>query len=382
MADPLHQFQIQKVIDLPDVTLPVFGYTDLAITNSHIAMTVAFVAIILFLQFVTSGAKVVPGKLQAAGESLFDMIDGVTDSIIGHDGRKYFPFVFALFLLVLAMNLLGMFLSFTATSQLAVTVTFALLTILLVIGIGFLKNGLGFFKLFWPASAPLVLRPVVGAIEFLSFLLRPVTLATSGAKVVPGRLQTAGETLFGMIDGLTESIIGHDGKKYFPFVFAIFTFILAMNLLGMFLSFTATSQLAVTATFAALTFGLVLILGFAKNGLGFFKLFWPMGAPIVLRPIVGFIELISFMLRPFTLMLRLFGNMLGGHVALKVFAGFVATAVIGGAGYMGVLIAPLSMGMTVALTALEFLVAFLQAFVFAVLTCIYLNDVVNLDHAH
>jgi F-type H+-transporting ATPase subunit a len=257
MADPLHQFQVQKIVDLPDVTLPVVGTVDLAFTNSHLAMTIAFVAVVGFL-----------------------------------------------------------------------------------------------------------------------------TLVASGAKVVPGRLQAAGETLFGMIDNLTESIIGHDGKKYFPFVFAIFTFILGMNLLGMFLSFTATSQLAVTGTFAVITFGLVLIIGFAKNGLGFFKLFWPMGAPIALRPIVGLIEFVSFMLRPFTLMLRLFGNMLGGHVALKVFAGFVATAVIGAAGWMGVLIAPLSFGMTIALTALEFLVAFLQAFVFAVLTCIYLNDVVNLDHAH
>ena len=101
-----------------------------------------------------------------------------------------------------------------------------------------------------------------------------------------------------------------------------------------------------------------------------------------MRPIVGLIEFFSFLLRPITLMLRLFGNMMGGHIALKVFAGFVATAVIGAAGWFGVLIFPLSMGMTVGLTALEFLVAFLQAFVFAVLTCIYLNDVVNLGHGH
>ena len=262
MADPIHQFQIQKVVDLGVVNLPVLGRTELAITNSHIAMTAAFLLIVLFLQFVTSGAKVVPGRLQTAGESLFDMIDGVTDSIIGHEGRKYFPFVFTLFLLVLVMNLLGMFLSFTATSQLAVTATFAALTILLVIGIGFARNGIGFFKLFWPTSAPLILRPVVGAIEFLSFLLRPVTLA-----------------------------------------------------------------------------------------------------------------------------LRLFGNMLGGHVALKIFAGFVvalgAGAIVGeGLGLWGLPIAALSMTMVVALTALEFLVAFLQAFVFAVLASIYLNDVVNLGHGH
>ena len=185
-----------------------------------------------------------------------------------------------------------------------------------------------------------------------------------------------------MHDNMTDSILGHDGRKYFPFVFTIFLFILAMNVLGMFLSFTATSQLAITATFALLTFGLVLVVGFARNGLGFFALFWPTGAPLVMRPVVGLIEFFSFMLRPITLMLRLFGNMMGGHIALKVFAGFVATAVIGAAGAAGFFIAPLSLGMTVGLTALEFLVAFLQAFVFAVLTCIYLNDVVNLGHGH
>lgn len=257
MADPLHQFQIQKIVDLPDVTLPGIGPVDLAITNSHVAMTIAFAVIVAFLAIVTGSAK-----------------------------------------------------------------------------------------------------------------------------VVPGRLQSVGETLFGMIDNMTDSIIGHDGRKYFPFVFTIFLFILGMNILGMFLSFTATSQLAITATFALLTFGLVLVVGFARNGLGFFKLFWPTGAPLVMRPVVGLIEFFSFMLRPITLMLRLFGNMMGGHIALKVFAGFVATAVVGAAGYWGIMVFPLSLGMTVGLTALEFLVAFLQAFVFAVLTCIYLNDVVNLGDAH
>ena len=261
MADPIHQFQIQKVVDLPDVTLPGVGVVDLAITNSHIAMTLGFVLVVGFLAMVTSGAKVVPGRLQAAGESLF-----------------------------------------------------------------------------------------------------------------------------GMIDNLTDSIIGHEGRKYFPFIFTLFTLILVMNILGMFMTFTATSQLAVTVTFAVLTFGLVVVVGFVKNGLGFFKLFWPMGAPLALRPVVGLIEFVSFLLRPVTLALRLFGNMLGGHVALKIFAGFVvslgALAMGGGLNLLAFPVAALSLGMVVALTALEFLVAFLQAFVFAVLACIYLNDVVNLDHAH
>lgn len=263
MADPIEQFEIHPLpgLDFGEVTLPVVGTVHLAVTNSHVAMTIAFVAVVAFLTLVTSNAKVVPGRLQAAGEQLFGMVDGITDSIIGHEGRKYFPFVFTLFTLILGMNLLGMFLTFTATSQLAVTATFALLTILLVIGIGFAKHGLGFFGLFWPTSAPMAIRPVVGIIEFLSFLLRPVTLA-----------------------------------------------------------------------------------------------------------------------------LRLFGNMLGGHIALKIFAGFVvsmgALAAAGGMGLLGLPVAALSMGMVVGLTALEFLVAFLQAFVFAVLASIYLNDVVNLGHGH
>ena len=128
-------------------------------------------------------------------------------------------------------------------------------------------------------------------------------------------------------------------------------------------------------------------MGFIKNGLGFFKLFWPMSAPLILRPVVGAIEFLSFLLRPVTLALRLFGNMLGGHVALKIFAGFVvalgAGAFVGeGLGIWGLPVAALSMVGVVAITALEFLVAFLQAFVFAVLASIYLNDVVNLGEGH
>jgi F-type H+-transporting ATPase subunit a len=209
---------------------------------------------------------------------------------------------------------------------------------------------------------------------------------TAKPQLVPGRVQAAGEMVFGMIDNITSSIIGHEGRKYFPFVFTLFLLILGMNVLGLFLTFTATSQLAITGTFAALTIGLVLIVGFAKNGIGFFRLFWPTSAPLVLRPIVGFIEFISFLLRPITLALRLFGNMLGGHVALKIFAGFVvslgAVAAGGGLGFLAIPVAGLSLGMVVAITALEFLVAFLQAFVFAVLASIYLNDVVNLGHGH
>jgi F-type H+-transporting ATPase subunit a len=203
--------------------------------------------------------------------------------------------------------------------------------------------------------------------------------------VVPGRLQTVGEMLFDLVDGLSSSMIGDEGVKFFPFVFTIFSFILAMNMLGMFIFFhTATSQLAVTATLALLTIGTVIIVGFARNGLGFFKLFVPSGVPIFILPFLVIIEVISFLVRPVTLALRLFGNMIGGHVVLKIFAGFVIAlggmAAAGGLGFLGVPGAAVALGSVVALTALEFIVAFLQAFVFAALTCVYLNDVVNLHH--
>jgi len=212
-------------------------------------------------------------------------------------------------------------------------------------------------------------------------------LAAARGKVVPGRLQVAGESLYGLVDGLASSIIGHDGKKYLPFVFTLFSFILTMNVLGMFIvPFTPTSQLAVTATLALLTIGTVVVVGFVKNGLGFFKLFCPSGVPVALLPLLVVIEVISFLVRPVTLALRLFGNMLGGHVVLKIFAAFVVSlagfAATGGLASLGFLGSAVSLGAVVALTALEFVVAFLQAFVFAALTCVYLNDVVNLGHGH
>ncbi len=209
-------------------------------------------------------------------------------------------------------------------------------------------------------------------------------IAARGA-VVPGRLQTVGEMLYGLVDGLTSSMIGHEGKKFFPFVFTLFAFILVMNMQGMFLVFTATSQLAVTATLALLTILTVVVVGFARNGLGFFKLFCPSGVPVGILPFLVVIELISFLVRPITLALRLFGNMIGGHVVLKIFAGFVISlgglAASGGLGFLGIPGAAIAFGSVVALTTLEFVVSFLQAFVFAALTCVYLNDVVNL-HSH
>jgi F-type H+-transporting ATPase subunit a len=209
-------------------------------------------------------------------------------------------------------------------------------------------------------------------------------LAFSRAAIVPSRMQTIGELLYELIDDLGESIMGHAGKAFFPLVFSLFAFIMTMNFMGMFLIFTPTSQLAVTATLAMITMGIVVIVGFVKNGLGFFKLFVPSGVPIFLLPLMVPIEIISFLVRPLTLALRLFGNMLGGHVVLNIFGSFVVSlgllGLAGGLATLGFFGSALALSSVVALLALEFIVAFLQAFVFAALTCVYLNDVVNLHH--
>jgi F-type H+-transporting ATPase subunit a len=210
--------------------------------------------------------------------------------------------------------------------------------------------------------------------------------AAARRAVVPGRWQSVGEVLFIQIDDLAESIMGHEGRNYFPLVFTLFMFVMAMNLIGMFVLLpTATSQLAVTATLAVLTILTVIAVGVARNGIGFFKLFAPSGVPWFIMPLIVPIEIMSFLIRPLTLALRLFGNMIGGHIVLNVFGGFVfalgALAMAGGIASLGLLGSALAMTGIVALIALEFLVAVLQAFVFAVLACVYLNDVVNL-HSH
>lgn len=204
------------------------------------------------------------------------------------------------------------------------------------------------------------------------------TLSTARASIIPGRMQVMAEGVFGLVDDLTESIIGHDGRQFFPYVFTLFLFILSCNLLGMFTYFTATSQVAVTLTLAAMTILLVIGVGLIRHGLGFFKMFLPSGVPWYLAWLIIIIEVISFLVRPVTLCLRLFGNMVGGHIVMKVFAGFIiALAALGVGGWIGGL---LSLSTIVALTTLEFLVAYLQAFVFAVLACVYLSDVVNIGH--
>jgi F-type H+-transporting ATPase subunit a len=203
--------------------------------------------------------------------------------------------------------------------------------------------------------------------------------ASSKAEMVPGRLQSVGEMWYSFIANMVENVLGKDGKPFFPLVFSLFSFVLIANMLGMFpYFFTVTSQLIVTVAMAVFVILLVIGVGLYKHGLGWFKLFVPHGVPMAILPFISIIEIISFLSRPVSLGLRLFGNMLAGHIVLKVFAGFVVSlSAFGVTGILGS-IAPL--GMAVALTALEFLVAFLQAFVFAILTCVYLNDALHTHH--
>jgi F-type H+-transporting ATPase subunit a len=200
-------------------------------------------------------------------------------------------------------------------------------------------------------------------------------LATQARALVPGRLQSVAEVTYDFVAGMVRDSIGKEGMRFFPFVFALFVFIFVCNMLGMIPGgFTVTSHIVVTAALAALVFLIVLVVGFARNGLHFLKLFVPPGVPIYILPLVSLIEIISFLSRPISHSVRLFANMLAGHITLKVFGGFVVMLL--GAGSFAAL-APLPFLMAIAVTALEFLVAFLQAYVFTVLTCMYLNDALH-----
>ncbi len=202
---------------------------------------------------------------------------------------------------------------------------------------------------------------------------------SAGRQLVPGRIQSIAELSYEFVANTIRSTAGSEGMKFFPLVFSLFMFIMVSNLVGIIpYTFTVSSHLVVTAALALLVFFTVLFYGLYKNGLKFFKLFVPSGVPIYILPLVVFIEVISFFLRPVSHSVRLFANMLAGHIALKVFASFVAMlGAIGIAGWAG---AVLPLGLTMALTALELLVAFLQAYVFAILTCIYLNDAIHPGH--
>jgi F-type H+-transporting ATPase subunit a len=215
---------------------------------------------------------------------------------------------------------------------------------------------------------------VLGVLLIIGFF----AWALSRPQTVPSRKQSMAEIWYGFVAGIVKDVNHEDGKPFVPLIFTIFSFIFVANILGMLPhAFTTTSHIVVTGAMALFTFFLVIAIGVWKNGFKFLKVFVPSGVPWYILWFVVIIEIFSFLSRPLSLGMRLFANMLGGHVALKVFAGFIPQLAAGlgilGAGMAAVLVMPLVIGVT----ALELLVAFLQAYVFAILTCIYLNDALH-----
>jgi len=203
--------------------------------------------------------------------------------------------------------------------------------------------------------------------------------ATSTRAIVPGRLQAVAEMCYEFVASPLQRIAGSEGMKFFPLVFSLFMFIAAVNILGLLpYMFAVTAQIIVTVSLALLVFVTVIVYGFWKHGLHFLKLFAPSGIPAPLLALIVPIEVLSFLSRPVSHSVRLFANILAGHITLKVFGGFVI--MLSAAGALGWIGAIIPFAMTVALTALELLVAFLQAYVFAILTCIYLNDAIHPGH--
>ncbi len=198
-----------------------------------------------------------------------------------------------------------------------------------------------------------------------------LVLSTSRRALVPGRMQSVAELTYGFVYKMVEDVTGKDGLKYFPYIMTLFMFILCANFLGLLpMSFTTTSHIAVTAVMGFGVFIAVTVLGFVKNGASFLSLFWVSSAPLPLRPILAIIELISYFVRPVSHSIRLAGNMMAGHAVLKVFAGFAQVAAIAPIAILGVM----------AVYGLEVLVSFIQAYVFTILTCVYLKDALHPHH--
>ena len=201
-------------------------------------------------------------------------------------------------------------------------------------------------------------------------------IAARGGSGVPTRMQALGEMAYEFTAGMVRSAAGEEGMRFFPFVFSLFFFVLLCNLLGYFpFSYTVTSQIVVTASLALLVFFTVVIVGIKDHGVHFFKTFVPPGVPMYILPLVVAIEIVSFLTRPVSHSVRLFANMLAGHITLYVFGSFVIMLL--GAGAAVKVFSVLPFAMAVGLEALELLVAFLQAYVFAMLTCMYLNDAIH-----
>jgi F-type H+-transporting ATPase subunit a len=198
-----------------------------------------------------------------------------------------------------------------------------------------------------------------------------LVFGTSRRAIVPSRSQSVGELAYGFVYKMVEDVAGKDAVGYFPYIMTLFVFIVCANFLGLIpMSFTTTSHIAVTGLMAMAVFLAVTILGFVKNGMSFLSLFWISSAPLALRPILALIEVISYFVRPVSHSIRLAGNMMAGHAVIKVFAAFAGVAII----------APLSVLAITAIYALEMLVSFIQAYVFAILTCVYLKDALHPHH--
>ncbi|MEI4232586.1 F0F1 ATP synthase subunit A [Roseovarius sp. D22-M7] len=198
-----------------------------------------------------------------------------------------------------------------------------------------------------------------------------LVLCTSGRATIPSRMQSVAELAYDFVRKMVEDVAGKDALVFFPYILTLFMFIVFANFLGLLpMAFTTTSHIAVTAVLALMVFFAVTILGFVKNGTAFLGIFWVKSAPLPLRPVLAIIEIISYFVRPVSHSVRLAGNMMAGHAVIKVFAGFSQVA----------LIAPLSILAVVAMYGLEVLVAFIQAYVFTILTCVYLKDALHPHH--
>ena len=232
---------------------------------------------------------------------------------------------------------------------------------------------IGPFNIAFTNSALFMVLSVVGITLFLLG-------ATRGRALVPGRLQMAAEVFYTFMADALRNAAGPEGMVFFPLVFSLFMFILFANVLGLipYFGFTVTSHIIITVALALLVFFTVIVVGFWKNGLHFFRNFVPQGVPGYMLPLVVPIEVMSFLTRPVSHSIRLFANMLAGHITLAVFAGFIT--MLGSIGIIGWLAAAVPLAMMVALTALDLLVAVLQAYVFAILTCIYLSEALHPGH--
>ena len=225
-------------------------------------------------------------------------------------------------------------------------------------------------------EGPIEWYTITNVTMWMFFAIVAITLllvmGTSKRAVVPGRSQSIAEMMYGFVHQMVEDVTGKDGLKYFPYIFTLFIFILISNFLGLIpMSFTTTSHIAVTAILGFGVFFVVTAIGFIKNGASFLSLFWVSSAPLALRPILAVIEIISYFVRPVSHSIRLAGNLMAGHAVLKVFAGFAQ---------VGFIIAPVAILGVVAIYALEVLVSAIQAYVFTILTCVYLKDALHPHH--